>query len=74
MHSKEDNPERVVRPQRFVGDLKMKCEVCKNTVQETFLKKIIGSYVKDEKGKLHTICFECQKKFTDKKKILEQLK
>ncbi|MBI4141925.1 hypothetical protein HY484_03305 [Candidatus Woesearchaeota archaeon] len=52
----------------------MKCEICKTTIQETFLKKKIGTYVKDEKGKLHLICFECQKKFNDKNKILEQIK
>ncbi|MBI4140379.1 hypothetical protein HY485_00935 [Candidatus Woesearchaeota archaeon] len=52
----------------------MKCEICKATIQETFLKKIIGTHVKDEKGKPHLICFECQKKFgSEKKKILEQL-
>jgi len=53
----------------------MKCEICKNTIHETFLKKVIGTHVKDTKGKLHTICFECEKKFnSDKKKILEQIK
>ncbi len=53
----------------------MKCEICKNNIQETFLKKIIGTYVKDAKGKMHLICFECQKKCgSDKKKVLEQIK
>lgn len=52
----------------------MKCEICNSKVQETFLKKIIGTYVKDEKGKKHTICFECQKKFTTKEGILTNLK
>ena len=50
-----------------------KCEVCSNKIGETFLNKVLGTYVKDEKGKKHLICFECQKKFKDKKEILEQL-
>lgn len=51
----------------------MKCEVCKANVSETFLKKIVGTYVKDEKGKTHGICFECQKKYPTKKELLEKL-
>ena len=45
----------------------MKCEVCKKKVNETFLKKVIGTYIKDEKGKKHLICFECQGKFDNNK-------
>ncbi len=52
----------------------MKCEICKKKIEETFLKKILGTYVKDEKGKKHTVCFECQKKFTTKQELLAQLK
>ena len=52
----------------------MKCEICASKIQETFLKKIIGTYVKDDKGKKHNICFECQKKFTTKDAILTNLK
>jgi len=53
----------------------MKCEICSKKIEETFLKKILGTHVKDEKGKKHTICFECQKKFNnDKAKILENIK
>ena len=52
----------------------MKCSICKNQIKETFLKKVIGTYIKDEKGKKHLICFECQKKFdNDKAKILESI-
>lgn len=52
----------------------MKCEICKAEIGETFLKKIIGTHIKDEKGKKHVICFECQKKFdNDKKAMLENL-
>lgn len=52
----------------------MKCDICGKTIGETFLKKIIGTHVKDEKGKEHPICHECQKKLQTKKKILEHLK
>jgi len=52
----------------------MKCEICKKNVKETFLNKIVGTYVKDEKGKKHVICFECQKKFNNnKEEILKNL-
>jgi len=51
----------------------MKCEICKKKIDETFLKKILGTYVKDEKGKKHAVCFECQKKFPSKEELLKQL-
>lgn len=51
----------------------MKCEICKKKIEETFLKKILGTYVKDAKGKKHTFCPECQKKYKTKEEILEQL-
>ena len=51
----------------------MKCDICKKTMAETFLKKIIGSYVKDEKGKMHPVCHECQKKLGNKEEILKNL-
>jgi len=52
----------------------MKCEACKSKIETTFLSKILGTYVKDEKGKKHTICFECQKKFKGKEEILNAVK
>jgi len=53
---------------------KMKCEICKNKIQETFLKKFLGTHVKDAKGKKHLVCFECQKKYDNvKEKMLEAL-
>jgi len=51
----------------------MKCEICKSKVQETFLKKPIGTIVKDAKGKKHTVCSECQRKFQKKDDLLEKL-
>ena len=41
----------------------MKCDLCGNKVEETFLKKILGTYVKDAKGKKHIACQQCQIKF-----------
>jgi hypothetical protein len=51
----------------------MKCEICKKTIEEIFLKKLVGAYVKDKKGKKHTICNECQKKLGSKENILKKL-
>lgn len=38
-----------------------------------FLKKMIGTIVKDGKGKQHPICHECQQKFPTKDMVLGQL-
>ncbi len=51
----------------------MKCEICKSKMQETFLQKFEGTVVKDEKGKKHHICKECQSKFPTKAELLEHL-
>ncbi|MEK6858261.1 MAG: hypothetical protein AABX39_06765 [Nanoarchaeota archaeon] len=51
----------------------MKCEICGNKIEETFLKKILGTYVKDSKGKKHLVCFECQKKLKMKEELLGKL-
>lgn len=52
----------------------MKCEICSKKIEETFLKKIMGTYVKDSKGKKHNVCFDCQKKCQTKENILKELK
>ena len=52
----------------------MKCEVCGKGIATTFLDKIKGAYVRDSKGKLRTVCFECQSMFKDKASLLLQLK
>jgi len=49
----------------------MKCKICSKKVDETFLKKLIGTIIKDEKGKKHPVCFECQKKFPTKEEVLK---
>jgi len=50
----------------------MKCELCKENIEETFLEKIKGTYVKFNK-KLYSICNNCQKKFSVQE-IKEKLK
>jgi|SaaInlV_200m_DNA_2_1039689.scaffolds.fasta_scaffold323174_1 hypothetical protein len=54
--------------------MKMKCSICSKKIDETFLKKIIGTYIKDEKGKKKQICFECQSKFPSKEGALKEIK
>jgi hypothetical protein len=52
----------------------MKCAICKEKVEETFLKKPIGTYIKNEKGKKFLICQNCQKATeNDKAKMFEKL-
>ncbi len=51
----------------------MKCEICKQNVSETFLKKKLGTYVKDSKGKKHIVCSSCQHKLLKKEEILKNL-
>ncbi len=51
----------------------MKCEICKKKIEETFLKKIIGTVVKDAKGKMHNICCGCQKALGSKEEILKKI-
>ena len=52
----------------------MKCAVCGKNIEITFLNKILGTYVKNNKGKQFSVCFECQKKFKTKEEILQQIK
>ena len=53
----------------------MKCSICGNKIQETFMKKIVGTVVKKEgSSKKYPVCFECQKKFTTKEELLKNLK
>jgi len=51
------------------------CNICGQKIQELFLEKIKGSYIKKPgNSKLYAVCFSCQKKFQNKEKLLEQLK
>ncbi len=52
-----------------------KCSICGTKIQETFMKKMIGTVVKDEKGKKHIVCNACQQKFSnDKAEMLKAKK
>jgi|TARA_Y100000310_G_scaffold105664_1_gene104135 alpha-D-ribose 1-methylphosphonate 5-phosphate C-P lyase len=51
----------------------MKCELCKKNIEETFLKKILGTVVKDEKGKKHYVCSSCQKIVGSKEEMLKKI-
>jgi len=42
----------------------MKCNICGKKVETTFLNKLIGTTMKDKKGKKKAVCSECQKKHT----------
>ena len=42
-----------------------KCDLCKKTIDETFLNKIIGTIIKIE-GKQKKICQNCQKEHSMK--------
>lgn len=53
----------------------MKCSICNKKIEETFMKKIVGTYVKKaESNKKHPVCMDCQKKFKTKEELLKNLK
>jgi len=64
--------ERIIKQIKTL--LFMKCSICGKTIDTTFLGKIIGTHIKDSKGKLHSVCFECQKKFASKEEMLKAIK
>ncbi|MBD3259309.1 hypothetical protein GF371_01620 [Candidatus Woesearchaeota archaeon] len=51
----------------------MKCDICKKNIRMTFLNKLLGTIIKDSKGKKHPVCRECQKKLKSKEEILQRL-
>ncbi|MBN2368710.1 hypothetical protein JXC34_06830 [Candidatus Woesearchaeota archaeon] len=51
-----------------------KCGVCGKKIDIIFLGKLLGTYIKDKKGKKHAVCFECQKKIPDKEDLLKKIK
>ncbi len=57
----------------FQRRMALKCDICKAKLEQTFLEKVIGTYVKDAKGKKHLACPQCQKKFPRKAELLKQL-
>ena len=51
----------------------MNCEICKKSIATQFLDKIIGTYIKDAKGKRHAVCFASQKKLKTKEEIIKNI-
>ncbi|MFW6014201.1 MAG: hypothetical protein ACOCZQ_00940 [Nanoarchaeota archaeon] len=43
----------------------MKCDICGTTINKTFLEKIEGTYIRNNKGKKKLVCPGCQSKLTD---------
>lgn len=53
----------------------VKCDICGNKIAELFLDKLKGTVVKKENSnKKYYVCFECQKKFSSKKEMLNNIK
>ncbi|MBD3314084.1 hypothetical protein GF345_06590 [Candidatus Woesearchaeota archaeon] len=50
-----------------------KCDICNTKIESTFLNKLLGTHVKDKKGKKHFICPECQKKYGSKEEMLKNI-
>jgi hypothetical protein len=50
----------------------MKCNICKNTIEKTFLNKPIGTYIKNKNSKKKLICNNCQKSYS-KEELLNKL-
>ena len=48
----------------------VKCDICGSKVEELFLDKIDGTYIK-KKNKLKAVCSNCQRKYKDN--ILDQI-
>ncbi len=51
----------------------MKCKICDNKIEETFLEKIKGTVVKIKKGDSNELCYvcpECQKKHKNLKETI----
>ena len=47
----------------------VKCDLCKNKVEETFLGKIKGAYI-GVGGKMKVVCQACQREYKDLKEKL----
>ena len=53
----------------------MKCEITGQKIEETFPGKILGTVIKDEKGKKHYISSQAQMQYNnDKEQLLAAIK
>ncbi|MFT4344111.1 MAG: hypothetical protein ACMXYE_05190 [Candidatus Woesearchaeota archaeon] len=48
-----------------------KCDICREKVGETFLNKVLGTYIRDAHGKRRLVCSDCQHKLQTREKILK---
>ncbi|MEK6808593.1 MAG: hypothetical protein AABY14_02815 [Nanoarchaeota archaeon] len=51
----------------------MKCNICNKKIEETFLGKLKGAFIKKQ-GKRYTICRDCQTQYDNKESLLETIK
>jgi hypothetical protein len=59
----------------FWNNFMVSCNICGQKIQELFLEKIKGSYIKKPgNSKLYAVCFSCQKKLPGKEELLKHLK
>jgi uncharacterized protein with PIN domain len=49
----------------------MKCAICNNKIETTFLDKVLGTYVYKD-NKKYLVCSDCQKEYS-KEEILSKL-
>ena len=49
----------------------MKCAICGKKIEETFLKKLVGTYMR-KNSKRYAVCGNCQKSLS-KEQLLEKL-
>ena len=49
-----------------------KCDICGTKIEDLFLGKFKGTYIKNN-GKQKIVCFDCQKKLKPKEALLEKL-
>ena len=51
----------------------MRCRICRKAVEETFLKKILGTYIKDKKSNKQVISKGSPKKMKKSEEILKKI-
>ncbi len=42
----------------------VKCDLCKEKVQKTFLGKLLGTFIKSSDGVQKVVCSSCQRSFS----------
>ena len=52
----------------------VKCKVTGRHIETTFLGKLLGTYIKDEKGKMYPVSREAQKMYPSKEELFKHFK